>query len=182
MSKIRAHSLVIAVAGILASLTGAAIAQDKPAAAPAAGAPAGAAAGAQRAPWIVACEADMKKHCEAEMKANTDVRPCLAKKDEQLSQACQDTFLRGYKVLELCKEDIDKHCKGAEGRGLGQCFNDNAAKLSDKCKGALRKGSKQAKVEAKAEATADKTAAAAEKTEAKAEKAAVKAKKKAAKE
>ena len=116
----------------------------------------------------------MKKHCAAEMKANTDVRPCLAKKDEQLSQACQDTFLRGYKVLELCKEDIDKFCKGSEGRGLGQCFNDNAEKLSDKCKGALRKGSKQAKAEAKAEAKADATA---EKTEVKA---AVKAKKKAA--
>jgi hypothetical protein len=117
--------------------------------------PAGAPAGGAKPPWIVACEADMKKFCEAEMKANTDVRPCLAKKDAELSQSCQDVFLKGYKVLEMCKEDIDKHCKDAQGKALGQCFNDNQAKLSDKCKTALRRGSKEHQKEKAAEAAAD---------------------------
>jgi hypothetical protein len=127
-------------------LAGAARAQQ-----PAGGAPAGGA----KPPWIVACEADMKKFCEAEMKANTDVRPCLAKKDAELSQSCQDVFLKGYKVLEMCKDDIDKHCKDAQGKALGQCFNDNQAKLSDKCKTALRRGSKEHQKEKAAEAAAD---------------------------
>lgn len=125
-------------------------------------APAGAPAGGQKAAWVVACEADAKKFCEAEIKANTDVRPCLAKKDAELSQECQDKFLKGYKVLEFCKEDIEKHCKDAQGKALGQCFNDNQAKLSDKCKGALRKGSKEhAKEKAAEGATPAATAEAA---------------------
>jgi hypothetical protein len=138
-----ANVAVLAVIGL--GLAGSARAQ-----APAAGA---APAGGAKPPWIVACEADMKKFCEAEMKANTDVRPCLAKKDAELSQSCQDVFLRGYKVLEMCKEDIDKHCKDAQGKALGQCFNDNQAKLSDKCKTALRRGSKEHQKEKAAEAT-----------------------------
>jgi hypothetical protein len=116
-------------------------------------------AGGAKPPWMVACEADAQKFCAAEIKSNTDVRPCLAKQDANLSQSCQDVFLRGYKVLELCKEDIATLCKDAQGKALGQCFNDNQAKLSEKCKGALRKGSKEHQKEKAAEGAANPEAA-----------------------
>lgn len=111
-------------------------------------------AGGGKPPWMVACEADVTKFCATEAKNNADVRPCLAKKDAELSQSCQDVFLRGYKVLEMCKDDIATHCKDAQGKALGQCFNDNQAKLSDKCKTALRRGSKEHQKEKTAEAPA----------------------------
>jgi hypothetical protein len=116
-------------------------------------------AGGGKPAWMVACEADVAKFCATEAKNNTDVRPCLAKKDAELSQSCQDVFLRGYKVLEMCKDDIATHCKDAQGKALGQCFNDNQAKLSDKCKTALRRGSKEHQKEKAAEATTDPAAA-----------------------
>lgn len=133
---------------------------------------------AARPPWVVACEADMKKHCEAEIKANGDVRPCLAKKESDLSADCQRVFVRQYKVLEACKEDIAKHCtEGSDGPAVKKCFQEKADKMSDKCKSALTKGSK---AHEKAEAAAAKTEAAAAKTEAAAAPAKKKAKKAAA--
>jgi hypothetical protein len=150
MSKTRSRLLTgtVFLAGVLIAVQ--ASAQNPPAAggpaapgAPAATGAAAAPAGAARPPWTVACEADVNKFCAAEAKAKTDVRPCLAKKDTELSESCQEVFLKGYKVLELCKDDIDKYCKDAQGKGLGKCFNDNQAKLSEKCKTALRRGSKE---------------------------------------
>jgi hypothetical protein len=161
MSKNR----VLASLSLALALLGpaAAVAQDKPAggAAPAAD---------NRPPWIVACEADMKKHCQTEMNSKSDVRPCLRNHENDLSQSCKDVFLAKYKILEMCKDDIEKVCGNpADPRELGKCFNEKQDKLSDKCKNALRAGSKQhAKEEAKeakAEAKADtKTAQKAEKT------------------
>jgi hypothetical protein len=158
MSKIR----VLASLSFAFTLLGpvAAGAQDKPTGGAAQAAP----AADNRPPWIVACEADMKKHCQTEMNAKGDVRPCLKSHEADLSQSCKDVFLSKYKILELCKEDIDKVCGNpADPRELGKCFNDKQDKLSDKCKNALRAGSKQhAKEEAKAEAKADKAQAKAE--------------------
>jgi hypothetical protein len=157
MSKIRALSSLSFALTLLGSA--AALAQDKPAAAP---------AGAPRPAWIVACEPDMKKHCATEMGQNADVRPCLKNHEKELGQACQDTFVRQYKILELCKGDIEKVCGGAaDGKSLGKCFNEKQDQLSEQCKTALRAGSKQfqkeeakadtkgTKVEAKAEAKAE---------------------------
>jgi hypothetical protein len=97
-----------------------------------------------RPAWIVACEGDMNKLCAKEVKDNADVRPCLAKNEEGLSQACKDTFLRQYKILELCKEDIEKICGGAtDGKTLKACFNEKIDQLSAKCKSALVKGKKE---------------------------------------
>jgi hypothetical protein len=168
MSKILAlSSLSFAFALLGAASAGA---QDKPAGAAAGGAP--------RPAWIVACEPDMKKHCQTEMGQNADVRPCLRNHEKDLSQACQDTFLRQYKHLELCKDDIEKVCGGAgDGKSLGKCFNEKQEQLSEKCKSALRSGSKQyQKEEAKADTKAtNKAEAKAEvKPDAKAEKTAAK--------
>ena len=136
MSKLTAFSAIAMLLALFSVAPGTAQAQDKPAAAPA-GAP------DDRPPWVVACEPDMKKFCEAEMKANGDVRPCLAKKDTELSEACQTVFLRQYKVLEMCKDDIAKLCtEGSDGKSIKKCFTDKSDQLSDKCKGALRAGSK----------------------------------------
>jgi hypothetical protein len=103
--------------------------------------------------WVVACAGDMTKHCDAEMKAKGDVRPCLAQHEADLSQECKDVFLRKYKILELCKDDIAKVCGGTtDGKALGKCFNEKQAELSDKCRAALTKGSKEQKKETAAKA------------------------------
>lgn len=109
---------------------------------------------APKAPWVVACAADMTKHCDAEMKANGDVRPCLAKHEADLSQECKDIFLRKYRIVEMCKDDIEKVCAGATGKDLGKCFNEKQAQLSEKCKTALRQGSKEQKKEEAAKTAA----------------------------
>ena len=118
-----------------------------------------------RPPWVAACEADMAKLCDAEMKNNADVRPCLSKHEAELSQTCKDVFLRKYRILEMCKDDIDKICGGAsDGKTLSKCFNEKQAELSDKCKTALRAGTKEKKAEdaAKAAASGEKPATTAE--------------------
>jgi hypothetical protein len=148
MSKISLFS-VIASSALTLGLTAMASAQDKPADA--------------RPPWVVACEADMKKHCDAEVKANADVRPCLAKKETELSEDCQRVFVRQYKVLEACKDDIAKHCTdGTDGKAVKKCFQEKADQMSDKCKSALSKGSK-AHEKAQAAAAKVETAPAADK-------------------
>ena len=151
MSKFSLFSAIVMLGGLVAIP---ARGQDKPAAAP-----------DGRPPWMVACDADMKKFCEAEMKANGDVRPCLAKKDTELSESCQAGFLRQYRVLEMCKDDIAKLCtEGSDGKSIKKCFNEKSDQLSEKCKGALRAGSKaHAKDQAAAGKPAEPAAAAAAK-------------------
>jgi hypothetical protein len=145
--------------GLLAA--GSVRAQDKPAAPPPAGGTAPAAPAGPRPKWVVACEADVKKHCADMAKTGGDVRPCLADHEKDLSQECQDTFIRQYKIVLLCKDDIDKLCGGAtDGRAVAQCFNDKRDQLSAKCKSALTKASKEhdkaeAKTETKPEAKAE---------------------------
>jgi len=92
--------------------------------------------------WVVACQSDIVKHCTDAAKAG-DARPCLAEHEKDLTQTCKDAFIAKYRIVELCKDDIEKLCNNAAGRALGQCFNDNADKLSKKCKGALVKASKK---------------------------------------
>ncbi len=129
----------------LATLLAAPVQAQTPAA-PAA--PAAAAAPDNRPPWVVACDADMKKHCDAELKANGDVRPCLAKHEADLSETCNQVFLRKYKMLELCKDDIAKVCGGAmDKETLGKCFNEKQDQLSEKCRSALTRTKKEVKRE-----------------------------------
>ena len=157
--------VLLAAFGFVVLFVGSARAQD-----PAAG-------GAARAPWMVACEGDVKKHCESDSKAGTDVRPCLSKHEADLSQECKDTFLRKYRIVEMCKDDIEKVCAGASGKALGECFNNPEKQklMSEKCKSALRQGAKEHKQEAAPAAAA--AAPAAEEKPAKPAKAAKKTKK-----
>lgn len=129
-------------------------AQTPPAAPPATATP-------PQPPWVVACEADAKKLCDAELKAKTDERPCLLKNEAKLSEKCKDVFLYRYKAIEICKEDIQKVCGGAsEGKTLGACFNEKYDQLSKPCQTALSKIKKGAKittpVKPKGEAKAEK--------------------------
>jgi hypothetical protein len=157
---IRVFGLVV---GLLAGGSGFARAQ-----APAAAPTPPAAAGAAKPAWIVACEGDLGKFCAAEVKANSDVRPCLAKNEAGLSATCKDVFLRKYKIIELCKGDFEKLCPGITGgRALTSCLNEKADQVSDKCKSAMTRGTKQFKKE---EAASDKAAAKADKAAAKADK------------
>lgn len=142
------NKVLLPVVAFVALYAGAARAQD-----PAAGG---------KPPWMAACEADVQKSCQTEAKAGTDVRPCLANHEADLSQECKDVFLRKYRIVEMCKEDIEKVCGGASGKALGECFNnpEKQKQMSEKCKSALRQGTKEHKQET---AAANPAAAAAEK-------------------
>ncbi len=149
-----ARSYLLAfVVGSAASFGGMARAQAPAATPPTAAAPAVAPAG-PKPKWVEVCDADMKSLCKEQMKG--DVRPCLYEKLDQLSEGCGKA-MRSYKVAELCREDIGKLCKEEAAAGqLGKCLKDKKEELSKPCKEALLKGSKQAKVEQKAEAVAAK--------------------------
>ena len=104
--------------------------------------------------WVEVCDADMKKFCKADLDKNSDVRPCLAAHGEEISEGCQAGFLRQYRIVESCKDDIEKVCKEEAAAGkLGQCFNDKQAQLSAGCKSALSKATKARAAEKKAEAS-----------------------------
>jgi hypothetical protein len=134
------HSLIATVGLGLFALS--ARAQDKPAA-----------PGADTRPrWVVACEGDIKKHCVEAAKTG-DPRSCLADHEKDLTQDCKDAFIKQYRIVQLCREDMEKLCAGISGRALGQCLNDKREQLSPKCLSALTRGSREhEKAEAKAEA------------------------------
>ncbi len=161
MSKTPTKSLLLALA--LCFTAGAAHAADPaPATGAAAGGPAAAAPPAGRQPkWVTACQADVEKHCKAEAgKGGSAVPACLKAHETELSEACEDAFVRPYKVAELCKEDINTHClDAAKQGGLGKCLKDNKEKLSDACRSALTKGSKEHRAEKRAEAAEAKAEA-----------------------
>ena len=152
MSK---HSLIATLA--LGLMAASAQAQDKPASPAPAGSAAPAAPSADARPkWVVACEGDIKKHCAEVAAKNGDARPCLADHEKDLSQACSDAFIRQYRIVQLCKDDIEKLCgPNAEPRAIAKCFNEKQDQLSPKCRSALTRGSKaHEKEEAKSEAAA----------------------------
>ena len=145
----KSHLLVFTAGLLLVSKVG----PGAPSAAAAEGdeAKAKAGAAAEKAPaqpaappqeWVIACKDDITKHCTEAAKAG-DARPCLAEHEKDLTPACADAFIAKYRIVELCKDDIEKLCNNATGRALGQCFNDNSDKLSKKCKGALVKATKK---------------------------------------
>lgn len=141
MSKLT--TVVLVLFGVAASAV--VRADNKPAAAPAAAPP--------QMAWEKACEADMKSLCQAEMAG--DVRPCLAKNEKKLSKQCTDHFsAAGFRVAQLCDADFERLCKAEAASGqLGKCINAKLGQLSEKCRGALVKGSEQqdAKTAAKKE-------------------------------
>jgi len=106
--------------------------------------------------WQQHCQAEVDKLCKDAMKTGT-VPECLASHETELSETCQRSFLYKYKVAQLCKEDIEKICKPkmATGMSVGQCFRENEKNLSDRCREAISKASKQWKAEKKAESVED---------------------------
>ena len=135
-------------------------AQDKPAPPAPAGSSAPATPSADARPkWIVACEGDIKKHCADSTKTGGDARPCLADHEKDLTQGCKDAFIRQYRIVQLCREDIEKLCgANAEPRAIAKCFNEKQDQLSPKCRSALTRGSRDhEKAEAKAEGAPAKT-------------------------
>src|SRR5207237_9142729 len=89
------------------------------------------------------------------------VRDGLAPLAKDASEECTNAVLNRYQVQQLCKDDFEKLCAEKVKSGatsMGQCVKDNDAKLSDKCRAALVKGSKQQKVERKTIAATGKPA------------------------
>ena len=69
---------------------------------------------------------------------------CLAAHEKDLSDQCTHAFLWRYRVVQDCKEDIEKLCKQeAAANKLGQCFKEKQKDLSARCRSALAKGSKR---------------------------------------
>lgn len=127
-----------------------------PAAGAAAPAPGATAAPAGKQPkWMMACQAEIEKHCKTEAAQGT-APSCLEKHEVDLGEACQDAFIRPRKVAALCKGDIEKFCAeaGKQG-GLGKCLKEKEKELSAPCRSALLKGSKEHKSEEKAEEKAE---------------------------
>jgi hypothetical protein len=164
------HSLIATLFVGLVSLS--ARAQDKPAPTPAPAPPGNTAPAAPsadtRPKWIVACEGDIKKHCAEAAKTGGDTRPCLADHENDLTQGCKDAFIRQYRIVQLCREDIEKLCgANAEPRAIAKCFNEKQDQLSPKCRSALSRGSRaHDKAEAKAEAKPEPAAEAPKKKKA----------------
>jgi hypothetical protein len=141
MSK---SSLAITAVAASLLLVSSARGQDKPAGGQAGAPPPGGeqTPAAPKPKWVLACEGDMKRLCKEEMKG--DVRPCLKAHEKELSEECSDIFLRPYRVVELCKDDIAKFCKDEAASGAaGKCLIGNKDKLSEKCRSAIAKGSKE---------------------------------------
>jgi hypothetical protein len=115
-------------------------------------------AGAQQPPpspeqaWRQFCAPDIEKFCKEADKNNKTVE-CLGEHEKDLSEDCTHKFLYKYKAREICKADFERLCKDVQ--PLGPCVKAHDAELSKECRAALVKGSKQQKVEAKADAKAE---------------------------
>src|SRR4051794_27963414 len=97
-------SLLAALSAVV--VINAARAEDKPAAPAAAAA---APAGGKPQAWQASCEADIQKLCKGVN--GSGIPECLAKNEKDLSEACTKAFLLRYKVMQICKPDIEKLCR-----------------------------------------------------------------------
>src|SRR5689334_21243257 len=79
--------------------------------APAAPAAPAAAGGAKPQAWQKPCETDVQKLCKDVAAKGGNVPDCLASHEKELSEECTSTFLWRYKVMQDCKDDVDKLCK-----------------------------------------------------------------------
>jgi hypothetical protein len=144
---------------------------QQPAAPPAPSAASAPAVGKPQA-WQKACQAEIEKVCKDVSTKGGSVPDCLAAHEKDLSEECTHTFLWRYKVMQDCKDDLQKLCgeKMASGATTAaQCFKENDKALSEKCRASLIRGSKRQKAEASGKAggeaakTEEKTDAAAAK-------------------
>jgi hypothetical protein len=118
---------------------------------PGAAAPSAPAVGKPQA-WQKACQVEIEKVCKDVSAKGGDVPECLAAHEKDLSEECTHVFLWRYKVMQDCKDDLQKLCGDKLASGAttaGQCFKENEKALSEKCRTSLVKGSKRQKAEDK---------------------------------
>jgi hypothetical protein len=126
-------------------------------AAPPAGGPAAPAAGKPQA-WQQACQPEIEKVCKEVATKGGNVPDCLAAHEKDLSEQCTHIFLWRYRVMQDCKDDLQKLCGDKLASGAttaAQCFKENEKALSEKCRTALIKGSKRQKAEDKGKTVTD---------------------------
>ena len=100
------------------------------------------------------CQADIQKLCKDIKVGGGRVRDCLKSHASELSPGCKQMMdsnqgifaqdgagggarqRRAQGVLEACKADLDKHCKGIQPGGgrLRACLEKHSSELSDACK------------------------------------------------
>jgi hypothetical protein len=112
-------------------------------------------------PALEACAADVQRWCAEVASGHGRLLACLGEHEAEVADACRERIasLRaqragaamGPRALIACERDLKTHCPGtASGQGrLKRCLDDNAAKVSERCKSAMA-----------AEATAPKQGAA----------------------
>jgi hypothetical protein len=123
-------------------------------------------AGAADAPKGRPCQPDIQKLCKDVKLGAGRIRDCLKEHAAQLSPGCKQMMdtnqgifgeakpgsprHRAQGVLEACKDDLDKHCKGIEPGGgrLQVCLDQHKSELSDSCKKAVAALPPQAKTAA----------------------------------
>jgi Golgi apparatus protein 1 len=100
------------------------------------------------------CQPDIQKLCKDVKVGQGRIRDCLAGHAAELSPGCKKMLDskegifaaegksgggRHQGVLEACKTDLDKHCKGIEPGGgrLRDCLEKHKSEISDACKKAF---------------------------------------------
>ena len=111
--------------------------------------------GAARAAERRACKADAEKLCKGILPGGGRIAACLKSHENDLSDECKAAAHEwkeaANRIVESCKEDVDKLCKGVKAGGgrIQRCLRKHRADLSEKCKGAIaetrRKEQKQRK-------------------------------------
>jgi hypothetical protein len=90
-----------------------------------------------------ACKSEIASLCADAKAEGGGVRKCLNGNAGKLGPECTASIAaakeRREKMRAACKDDIDKLCKDAEGKGgaLGQCLRGKLAELSKPCADAL---------------------------------------------
>jgi hypothetical protein len=86
-----------------------------------------------------ACRNEITSLCAEAKEEGGGVRKCLNDNAGKLGPECTAAIAaakeRREKVRAACKDDIDKLCKDAEGKGgaIGQCLRGKSAELSKPC-------------------------------------------------
>ncbi len=101
---------------------------------------------------LEACSTDIGTHCAAVVPGNGRLASCLYAHEDKLSEPCDIAFGETADIMDMvferlrfakqqCSADIATHCADVEvGQGqIFSCLRDQAASLSDGCRGLVER-------------------------------------------